>query len=244
MIILMRLRASLKFGIFINIYYFCRKLNQMKHFFGLITIFLLVSNPLFSKQPREAKHFFEAHFGYANMLEGTAGLTNSSDKYERDLCSGVSWDAQYSIRLPEIGGNFYFGLGVLYSGYTSQGSLTDSSDHLYTHYFAPMAQFYYLITPQTHIRVDFGFGAISYLNNSMVYGKERRVTGNNIGGHFGLNATQYLFSNFGLSAEISYINSYLETIYSHYHEERIMVKFHDNLYLSRLNISAGITYFF
>jgi hypothetical protein len=107
-----------------------------------------------------------------------------------------------------------------------------------------MAQCYYLITPKTHIRADLGFGAISYLNNSMVYGKERRVTGNYLGGHFGLNATQYLFSNLGLSAEIRYIDSYLKTIYPHYHGERTTVKFYDNLYLSRINISAGITYFF
>ena len=126
------------------------------------------------------------------------------------------------------------GMGFLYSGFSSQGSHEEGSDHLYTHYFAPQAGIYCLRTKCFFIRLDAGIGILSYRNYSKVFDKSRRVTATSFATNAGLNATlkQYVASN-------------IHKIYPRYHNETTTVKFrNDPLSVSRLNLSAGVSFNF
>lgn len=186
------------------------------------------------------KHTFSFRTGYGNMLEGTAGLTKQSHSYEKDLSNGVTWDAQY---------NFHFikamGIGFLYSGFSSKGSHEEGSDHVYTHYIAPQMGLYCFQNQHFLMRFDIGIGAMLYRNNSKVFGKDRKVKGSKIAANVGANATFKLTRHWNLEADIKYIISSLNKVYSYYHDERITVKFNKGpLSISRLNVSAGVSYSF
>lgn len=183
------------------------------------------------------RHTFSVHAGYGNMLRGTAGLTNSLKSYERDLSEGVSWDVQYYFRPADI-----VGVGFLYSGFSSQGSHEEGSDHLYTHYFAPQVGIYCLRTKRFFIRLDAGIGLLSYRNYSKVFDKSRRVTGTSFATNAGVNATLKITRQWNIEADIQYVASSIHTIYPRYHNEVTTVKFrNDPLSVSRLNLSAGVS---
>ena len=202
----------------------------------------VASIPTLWGQTTTRNHSLTIHAGYANMLGGTAGLTNNSNSYEKELCSGFSWDVQYDYRPnPKIG------LGILYSGYTANGELTYSSDHIYTHYFAPQLTPKILRTEHFEIFVNAGLGYLFYLNNSTVYGKERRVTGGNIAANIGGMVEYKINNKWGVSLGTQYITSNLRKINVFYHGENTKVKFNNKenkLNLSRLNLSVGVNFHF
>ena len=193
-----------------------------------------------AQETTKQQHTFSFHTGYGNMLKGTAGLTNSSKSYERSLSEGVSWDAQYYYRPADI-----VGIGFLYSGFSSQGSHEEGSDHLYTHYFAPQAGIYCLRTKRFFIRLDAGIGILSYRNYSKVFDKSRRVTATSFATNAGLNATLKITRQWNIEADIQYVASNIHKIYPRYHNETTTVKFrNDPLSVSRLNLSAGVSFNF
>lgn len=213
-----------------------------KKFLYLTTFcILLISGYLHAEEPTDKMHSVSLHMGYANMPGGTAGLTNSAHSYERDLCSGISWDAQYYLHPFR-----WIGFGFLYSGYSAKGSLEYSSDHVYTHYIAPQFAFYCLSSERMNVRLNLGTGYLRYKNNSMVYEKERRVSGGRIAGNIGANAEYMLTPRWGISADVQYVFTNLRKVDSRYHGETIQVKFpsEDRLKVSRLNISLGLGYHF
>lgn len=212
-----------------------------KKWLTCLIIVLLPCSFLTAENPVTNKHSIAFHLGYANMLGGTAGLTNSSHSYERDLCSGISWDAQYYLRPLKM-----LGFGALYSGYSAKGSLEHGSDHVYTHYIAPQFAWYCLNNERMNIRLNIGTGYLRYKNNSTVYEKERRVSGGRIAGNIGANAEYMLTSHWGISADLQYVFTNLRKANSKYHGETILVRFpsEERLKVSRLNISLGLGYHF
>ena len=207
-------------------------------------LFLLFSILTFSTLwgQTTVKHNLSVRAGYANMLGGTAGLTNSSNSYERELCSGFSWDAQYNYLTSSK-----VGLGMLYSGYTASGKLTYSSDHIYTHYLAPQFALIVYQKKQFKLQANAGLGYIFYLNNSTVFGKDRKVTGGNLAANIGVAAEYRINNRWGVSLGTQYVESSLKEINTFYHGENIKVKLGDGgnqLNLSRLNISAGVNFYF
>lgn len=187
-----------------------------------------------------ARNTFSFRAGYGNMLKGTAGLTKQSHSYERKLSEGVVWEGQYYSHFMRV-----MGVGFLYSGFSSKGSHEEGSDHVYTHYIAPQIGLYCFQNQHINIRFDFGAGVMVYHNYSKVFGKERDVKGSSIAANAGVNTTFKLTRHWNLEADIKYIVSSLHEIYPFYHDRRTTVKFNnDPLSISRLNLSAGISYSF
>ena len=207
-----------------------------------IVVFLLPVM-VFAEEPEPWRYSLSLHYGYANMVAGTAGLTNSSRSYEKDLCSGMSWDFQYYYR---YGRKRIFGLGAIYSGFTSKGTLQYSTDHVYTHYIAPQLNLSLWPTSRFFMGGNTGFGYFMYRNNSTVFGKGRRVMGDMPAVNFGLNGTYCLSQRIGISLNMQYIFTELYKVHIDYHDEITKVKFPPEkaMQASRLNISGGINFFF
>lgn len=186
------------------------------------------------------KHTFSFRAGYGNILERTSGLTKQTDSYKKDLSAGVSWEAQYLFHFRKIAG-----IGVLYSGFSSKGSHEGGSDHIYTNYIAPQVGLYLFQNRQVLLRADLGMGAMTYRNNSKVFGKDRIVKKSEFAGNAGINFTYKLTRHWNLEADAKYIVCTMNKIKSHYHDEIVIVKFKNSpLSVSRLNLSAGISYSF
>jgi hypothetical protein len=204
-------------------------------------IFILLLLPgVLPAQTKEKKHQFSVYAGYANMIGGTAGLTKSTSSYENKLCSGFSWDAQYNYWAHK-----QIGIGVLYSGYSADGTHAQGSDHIYTHYIAPKLTVRVYQAGQFNLSFNGGAGYLFYLNDSRVFGKERRATGGHFGAHIGGTAEYKLGERWALSLETAFIYTKLSKINTLYHGENTSVHFSDNrLNVSRLNISAGLNFYF
>lgn len=217
-----------------------RKRNLLFFMFLIACCIRLAAQETAAQNTVRQKHTFSFRAGYGNMLKGTSGLTKQSHSYERDLSEGVVWDAQYDYHL--IKG---LGIGFLYSGFSSKGSHDEGSDRVYTHYAAPQLGIYCFENRHVFIRLDIGVGGMAYRNYSKVFGKSRKVKGSSIAANVGANATWKIARHWNLEADIQYVMSGLSKIYSYYHDERITVKFNkDRLSLSRLNLSAGVSYNF
>lgn len=206
-------------------------------------IFLLLTGvtQLYAQQKEWQRHSFAVHTGYATMLQGVSGLTNSSPGYERELSNGTGWDVQYYGRpIPVLG------IGFLYSGFSSQGSHEEGSDHIYTHYFAPQVGLYAVDNQWFSLRFNAGVGGIFYRNNSEVFEKSRRATGRYFAINGGVNAAFKLTRNWAIEANAQYIASRLSSMDVYYHNETTTVCFDkgNESRLGRLNLSAGISYSF
>lgn len=211
--------------------YYCIVLSLL-----LLTLSLRLSAQSTANRLRQS---FAVHVGYGNMVKGTEGLTNSSSDYEGQLRQGISWDAQYYFRPIKV-----LGIGLLYSGYTSNGSHEEGSDHLYTHYLAPQVGLYAVSNDHFTLRFNLGVGGMFYRNNSEVFEKERRVKGSAIAANVGVNAAYRIARNWAIEADIQYVPSQIHRVRSHYHNETITVRFPDGLSANRLNLSAGFSYLF
>lgn len=207
----------------------------------LILTFLIASCiRLCAQEAVTQEHTFSFRAGYGNMLEGTSGLTKQSHNYEKDLSTGFSWEAHYLYHFKKI-----IGIGILYSGFSSKGAHEEGSDHLYTNYIAPQVGFYPYQNKHVLLRIDLGMGAMTYRNNSEVFGKERVVTKSAFAGNAGINFTYKLTRHWNLEADVKYILCTMSKIKSHYHDEIVIVKFNKHpLSVSRLNLLAGISYSF
>lgn len=210
---------------------------------SILCLFLLLAGAtqLLAQKKEWQRHTFSVHAGYANMLQGTGGLTNSSHDYERDLSKGTGWDVQYYGRPTKA-----LGIGLLYSGFTSKGSHKEGSDHLYTHYIAPQIGLYAVDQKWFSLRFNAGLGGIFYRNNSEVFGKSRRTDGRFFAINGGVNAAFKLTRHFAIEANAQYIASRLNSMDVRYHDETTTVDFADGdeSHLGRLNLSAGISYSF
>lgn len=206
---------------------------------ALSLLLLTVSVGLSAQNTDKLRQSFAIHVGYGNMVKGTDGLTNATSGYESQLQQGISWDAQYYFRPIKV-----LGLGILYSGYTADGSHEEGSDHLYTHYLAPQVGLYAVSTDCFTLRFNLGAGGMFYRNNSEVFGKERRVKGSFIAANVGVNAAYRFARHWAVEADVQYVASQIRKVRSHYHDEAITVRFPSGLTTTRLNLSAGFSYLF
>ena len=78
-----------------------------------------------------------------------------------------------------------------------------------------------------------------------IHGNTRKVRAFTIGLLTNANLT-YVNSNLGVSLELQYMYSELLRIRTYYHEEKVTVKLNsnDDVNLTRLNITTGLSYYF
>lgn len=206
-------------------------------------LFLIIafSLPLKAQKKDLPQQEFIFRIGYGNMVKGTSALTSSTHSYERKLSQGIDWDLEYNFRPIR-----HLGIGLVYWGFSSQGSHNEGSDHLFTHYVAPQISFYTVATERWDVGLGVGVGKIYYRNNSYVFGKSRRVKGDTWGPHIGIHSTYKLSRHLGVGLGVQYVAANLNSVHSRYHDETIIVKFpsEEKPELSRLNIIAGLSYHF
>lgn len=101
-------------------------------------------------------------------------------------------------------------------------------------------------TKHWQIRVTTGPGGVILRNNSEVFGNTRKVRAFTIGLLTNANLTYKLNSNLGVSLGVQYMYSELLRIRTYYHEEKVTVKLNsnDDVNLTRLNITTGLSYYF
>ena len=213
----------------------------MKKRYALLFVFLIVCwVGSVAQKTTDRVHTLSFLAGYSNILEGTSGLTRQIHSYERELSEGVSWDVGYYFHPIKI-----MGIGILYSGFSSKGSHEEGSDHVHTHYIAPQVGLYCYENRYFFIRLSIGAGSMIYRNDSKVFGKSRLVRGSSAACNAGVNATLKLTRHWNLEANVQYIHAHIKEVTSLYHGKEITVEFNDDpLSVSRLNLSAGISYSF
>lgn len=206
----------------------------------LLLLGLICHSPLFAQMNFE-KHEFSFHAGYGNLFNETPTLTSLTHDYERKLAQGVSWDAQYLFRPVK---RLIF--GVIYSGFSSKGSHPEGSDHLWINFIGTQIGLTNAYTKRWQVRAGVGPGLLYFRNNSEVFDKPRRVKAWSIGLLFNTNATYKLTPHIGIGMGVQYMVSGLFRTRVHYHDETILVKLHDGQPsdLSRLNVTAGLSYYF
>jgi hypothetical protein len=207
----------------------------------LLVALALVPAFCFAEKPFARRHEIAVHAGYARLLEGAGGLTNSSGSYERKLRQGVSQNIRsyyHPIRRVSV--------GFLYAGFSSEGSYAAGSDRLYIQYAAPQLRFHFLDKGPWRLGVTVGTGYIHYLNDSKVYGKDRKVTGGRLACNAGLQGAYMIHPRWGISAETNLIASAIKEVDIRYHGETIRMRYSFGEYLpvSRLSFSAGILFRF
>ena len=177
------------------------------------------------------------HGGYGFLPNKTSGLTSYSTSYIDELSSGVIWNAQAYYR------KNLFITGLLYSGYTANGSLKNSSDKILTTYVAPQAGMCIPVAGgKFNIAFNGGIGGMWYRNNSVVFQKDRKVTGKNIGVNLGLKGVYNFAQHFGVSLEMSIIEASLSKTNVNYHDKIIKVRYADALHLNQFSLSIGLKY--
>jgi hypothetical protein len=214
------------------------RLNKSKLLFFMMA---LIPALCFAEKPFARRHEIVVHAGYARLFEGAGGLTSSSGSYERKLRQGVSRDARYYYHLIRR-----VSVGFLYAGFSSKGSYAAGSDHLSILYAAPQIRFNFLDKGPWRLGVTSGTGYIHYLNDSKVYGKDRKVTGGRLACNAGLQGTYMIHPRWGISAETNCIVSAIKETDIRYHGETIQMRypFWKRLPVSRFSFSAGILFRF
>lgn len=101
-------------------------------------------------------------------------------------------------------------------------------------------------TKHWQIRVTTGPGGVILRNNSEVFGNTRKVRAFTIGLLTNANLTYKLNPNLGVSLGVQYMYSELLRMRTYYHEEKVTVKLNsnDDVNLTRLNITTGLSYYF
>jgi hypothetical protein len=203
-------------------------------------IFLLLSASCLlvkADKPQEYPFIVFVHNGYGYLPHRVSGLTNASDNYNKTLSSGVSWNVQVFYKRKA------FITGLFYSGYAAKGELANSSDNLFFHYSAPQAGMLFPVHGEFSLSFNGGIGWLRYLNNSLVYGKDRRATANVFAANIGVKGVYDITERISLSAEGMLISSDLAEINVNYHNENIIVKYHSSEF-NQLTFSLGIKYSF
>jgi len=190
---------------------------------------------------QEKSNFFLMflHGGYGILPDKTSGLTNSSASYIDELSSGVSWNAQAYFRHKALI------TGLFYSGYTAKGSLENSSDKILTSYVAPqLGAAIPVANGKFDIVINAGVGGIWYQNNSMVFGKERKVRGSSVGVNIGLKGVYNFSRQWGVSLEMATIRANLYKTNVNYHYKTIDVKYSGEspFHLDQFTFSIGLKY--
>lgn len=206
----------------------------------LFMFMMICHSPLFSQKEFQ-RHEFSFHSGYGNMVYGVPGLTLPTHSYDRKLSQGVNWDLQYHFRPLR-----HFVIGAIYSGFSSKGSHPEGSDHVWVHFIGPQIGVCNVSTERWQMRITGGPGGVIFRDNSKVFGKPRNTKANSIGFLFNASTAYKLSSHLGIGMEIQYLASGLVSMRSQYHGETIRVDFDEsaNSSLSRLNINAGLSYYF
>ena len=215
-------------------------MNQTQVRTILFVFVMICYSPLFSQKDFQ-RHELSFHSGYGNMVYGVPGLTLPTHSYDRKLCQGVNWDLQYHFRPLR-----HFVIGAIYSGFSSQDSHLEGSDHVWVHFIGPQVGVCNLSTSRWHMRITGSPGVALFRNNSKVFEKSRKTKANTVGFLFNASTAYKLTPHLGIGMEVQYLASGLESMRSRYHGETIRVNFDDdtNSSLSRLNINAGLSYYF
>lgn len=206
----------------------------------LLLFAMLCHASLFSQKDFQ-RHEFSAHTGYGNMVGGVPGLTLDTHSYGRSMQQGVNWDLQYQFRPLK-----YMVIGMVYSGFSSQGSHAEGSDHVWVHYVGPQIGVCNVSTKRWQVRFGMGPGMAFFRNNSEVFGKTRIASAKTFGLLFNGNTSYKLTPHLGIGIGFQYMLSGLLSMKTRYHGETIRVHFDEesNSELSRVNINAGLSYYF
>jgi hypothetical protein len=204
-------------------------------------IFLFLASCFIANADEPPRHSFVAfvHGGYGYLPDGAVGLTNASDSYDKTLSSGGSWDVQFFYKHKALI------TGLLYSGYTSSGELTYSSDRIFTNYLAPQAGMLFPIYNKFSFSFNAGMGCMWYLNKSIVYEKDRRVTGRGFAMNLGIRGIYDISKHVGLSLEYMTTGAALGKTKVNYHDENTIVKNRELFFnLNQYMLSLGLKYSF
>lgn len=206
----------------------------------LIVFLIICHSPLFSQKDFQ-RHEFSFHTGYGNMVYGVPGLTLPTHSYDRKLSQGINWDIQYNYRPLKR-----FVIGAIYTSFSSKGSHEEGSDHVRVHFIGPQIGVCNVSTDRWQMRITGSPGLTLFRNNSKVFEKTRNTKANTVGLLFNASTSYKISSHFGIGVELQYLISGLASMRSRYHGETITVSFDndDNSSLSRLNMSAGLSYYF
>ena len=139
-----------------------------------------------------------------------------------------------------------FVFGGIYTGFSSKGSHLEGKDHLWIHFIGTQIGMCNANTKHWQIRVTTGPGGVILRNNSEVFGNTRKVRAFTIGLLTNANLTYKLNPNLGVSLGVQYMYSELLRMRTYYHEEKVTVKLNsnDDVNLTRLNITTGLSYYF
>lgn len=204
-------------------------------------LFVISALSLFA-QEKESKHEFSINGGYGFTVGNINGLTFDGQDYKKSFNKAPNWGAQYHYLFSKKAS-----LGVVYSGYTVENSHLEGSDCIWQNYLALQFSVYYPCTDWWQLRIGVGGGPVFYQNNSYVFNKSRKVTGNSIGVHGSLSSLFRLSSHWYVVGEIQYLEGHLSSYRSHYHDEVVKVigrNKENKIALSRISLMAGIAYRF
>lgn len=206
----------------------------------LLLFTMLCHTSLFSQKEFQ-RHEFSAHTGYGNMVSGVPGLTLTTHSYGRKMQQGVNWDLQYQFRPLK-----HMTVGMVYSGFSSQGSHPEGNDHVWVHFIGPQIGVCNVSTNHWQMRIGVGPGGVFFRDNSQVFDKPRTATAKSIGFLANVNTSYKLTPHLGIGIGIQYMYSGLISMKTRYHNETTRVFFDEeaNSMLSRLNINAGLSYYF
>lgn len=218
------------------------KHHQLATTLAIITLCLFLKpTTALAADPSYKKNLFSLHAGYGNMAWGTSALTTASNSYENKLCSGFTLNLEYDRRLiPQLS------LGIVASMYNASGSHAEGKDHVYTTFVGPQLSVYFLPTTPWIVRLSAGLGYLDYKNNSKVFGKDRKVSGDTGAAICGIRLAYTFASHWSIHADAGLLFGDLDSYKVKYHGEKIRVhpKDGDEVKLSRYNLLVGISYHF
>ncbi len=200
-------------------------------------LFSLLNLLAFAQEKDPSHHLFSIQAGYGNLLKSSKLLTQNTDAYRSKVRDGLAWNASYYFQpIPALG------IGMLYTGQTSEAAHTEGSDKLYTHYFAPQFAVHPVNSKRVTLGLHVGAGILSYRNYSEVFGKDRTVKSTFLAFNAGLKAEYKLSANWGIGVDCLLITSDMNESKVHYHDETVDV--HQTNYIRPFSLTAGLNYRF
>ncbi len=200
-------------------------------------LFSLLSLTLYGQEKDPSHHVFSVQAGYGNLFKSSKLLTRNTDAYRSKLRDGIAWNASYYYQpIPDLG------IGILYTGQTSESAHTEGADQLYTHYFAPQFAVHPVNSKRFSLGLHVGAGLLMFRNNSEVFGKDRIVKSSSLGFNAGLKAEFKLSSHWGIGVDCLFITSDALESKVDYHNETIDVE--QPNYLRPFSVTGGLNYRF